>query len=177
MDQQLPEEDSRALFFARCPPTLPQHELLQLFGKFGHITSFNLYRRWAKAKNSKGCGTVVYADKVSADAALAALDRTHQWPESETPMVVERAQASKMRNQAPAVDALAGEAMLHHPLHYLHQLRTEHQQHQPQEATAHPLGSVHVYQLSVFAGGGRRLNIACLKLVRLSIYTARFCMT
>ncbi|WIA09488.1 hypothetical protein OEZ85_008888 [Tetradesmus obliquus] len=53
-DQQQPEECSRMLFFARCPPTLPQHELLQLFGKFGHITEFNLYRRWAKAKNSKG---------------------------------------------------------------------------------------------------------------------------
>jgi heme A synthase len=119
MDQQQPGESSRTLFFARCPPTLPHHELLQLFAKFGHITSFNLYRRWAKAKNSKGCGTVVYADKASAAAALAALDGKQQWPESETPMVVEWAQASKIRNQAPAMEAPAGEAVLHQLLHHL----------------------------------------------------------
>ncbi|KAF6257957.1 hypothetical protein COO60DRAFT_1694322 [Scenedesmus sp. NREL 46B-D3] len=81
-------------------------ETFKLFGEFGDITSFNLYRRWAKAKNSKGCGTVVYADKVSAAAALAALDGKQAWPESETPMVVEWAQAGKIR-PAPADDAAA----------------------------------------------------------------------
>lgn len=96
------------LFFARCPPTLPQHELLQLFGKFGHITEFNLYRRWAKAKNSKGCGTVVYADKASAAAAVAALDGKQSWPESESPMVVEWAQPSKLRLAARTDNTPAG---------------------------------------------------------------------
>uniref|UniRef100_A0A383W3U9 RRM domain-containing protein n=1 Tax=Tetradesmus obliquus TaxID=3088 RepID=A0A383W3U9_TETOB len=107
-DQQQPEECSRMLFFARCPPTLPQHELLQLFGKFGHITEFNLYRRWAKAKNSKGCGTVVYADKASAAAAMAALDGKQSWPESESPMVVEWAQPSKLRLAARTDNTPAG---------------------------------------------------------------------
>ncbi|WIA29573.1 hypothetical protein OEZ86_012066 [Tetradesmus obliquus] len=107
-DQQQPEECSRMLFFARCPPTLPQHELLQLFGKFGHITEFNLYRRWAKAKNSKGCGTVVYADKASAAAAVAALDGKQSWPESESPMVVEWAQPSKLQLAARTDNTPAG---------------------------------------------------------------------
>jgi RNA recognition motif-containing protein len=97
------------LFFARCPPSLPQGELLQLFGRFGHITGFNLYRRWAKAKNSKGCGTVVYTDKASAAAAVAALNGKQSWPESESPMVVEWAQPSKLRLAGRSDDAAAGE--------------------------------------------------------------------
>lgn len=91
-----PEEVGASLFFARCPPSLPYDELLQLFSAFGEVEKLNLYRRWAKARNSKGCGTVVFASKASAAAAKSALDGKHTFPDAESNMVVEWAEPSKL---------------------------------------------------------------------------------
>lgn len=54
------------MFFARVPPTVPSDGLLALFAKFGTVKHLNLYRRWATAKTSKGCGIVEYGSQVGA---------------------------------------------------------------------------------------------------------------
>jgi hypothetical protein len=64
---------SRSLFFARCPPAVPYDNIHSLFKQYGPVKRLNLYRRWATAKTSKGCGIVEFEDVESAAAAVEAL--------------------------------------------------------------------------------------------------------
>ena len=59
----------------------------------------NLYRRWATAKTSKGCGIVEFGDQASAAAAMAALSGSHTFdghPGYEGPMVVEAMDVNRL---------------------------------------------------------------------------------
>jgi RNA recognition motif-containing protein len=74
------------------PPTVPEEDLRALFERYGRVVHINVFRRWATAKTSKGCGTVQLASPQEAGAALAALNGLHAWSEftnGEGPMVVE----------------------------------------------------------------------------------------
>ncbi|WIA13337.1 hypothetical protein OEZ85_006919 [Tetradesmus obliquus] len=98
-------EDAKSVFFARCPPLITSEELQSLFESYGTVTSLNLFKRWATARTSKGCGVVTFSRHESAAAALAALHGKHMWPESEAPMVIEwldpcRLAATQQRNSA-----------------------------------------------------------------------------
>jgi RNA recognition motif-containing protein len=87
------------VFFARVPPNVPYEELHGVFSKYGTVTNLNLYRRWATAKTSKGCGLVEYTTQEEAQAAMDALNgnyRFDSYPGSEAPMVVEWMDASRL---------------------------------------------------------------------------------
>jgi hypothetical protein len=59
-------QDGTSLFFARCPPLTSEEEIQSLFKRYGTVTSFNLFRRWATAKTSKG---KVYAEYLNQSSA------------------------------------------------------------------------------------------------------------
>jgi hypothetical protein len=90
---------THAVFFARVPPTVPYEELHELFSKYGTVTNLNLYRRWATAKTSKGCGLVEYTTQDEAKAAMDGLNGNYtfdNYPGSEAPIVVEWMDASRL---------------------------------------------------------------------------------
>lgn len=100
-----------AVFFARVPPPVPYDDLLALFRQYGEVKNLNLYRRWATAKTSKGCGIVVYSSCSEAKAALEALNGMKPfegYPGCDMPMVVEYVDASR-------ITPPGGER--HHPTH------------------------------------------------------------
>eukprot|EP00775_Hariotina_reticulata_P008563 gene8563-8745_t len=63
-----------SIFFARIPPTVSVEELMALFSQYGRVMDLNLFRRWATARTSKGCGVVTYTHHAAAAAALEALN-------------------------------------------------------------------------------------------------------
>eukprot|EP00878_Enallax_costatus_P006771 GHUV01007097.1.p2 GENE.GHUV01007097.1~~GHUV01007097.1.p2 ORF type:complete len:445 (+),score=134.60 GHUV01007097.1:4633-5967(+) len=80
---------SNSVFFARVPPTVPYESIHALFAQFGTVLNLNLFRPWASAKTSKGCGIVEYEGAASAVAAMDALHQKYHWTGGETTMVVE----------------------------------------------------------------------------------------
>eukprot|EP00775_Hariotina_reticulata_P008247 gene8247-8436_t len=78
-----------SIFFARVPPTVPFESIKSLFEQFGKIKLLNLFKPWASAKTSKGCGTVEFEDRSSAVAAMEALHSKFHWTGGESTMVVE----------------------------------------------------------------------------------------
>lgn len=78
---------------------MPGEQLLELFSRYGTVKDINLYRRWPTAKASKGCGTVQFADKESAAAALQALNGNHKFPGSDAVLVVERLDLARQNKQ------------------------------------------------------------------------------
>lgn len=88
----------RFLFFARVPPAVPYDELLALFNKYGTVLDLNLYRRWASAKTSKGCGLVEFCAPSEAQAAMKALNGVFKFDgyQQEAPIVVEWMDAGRM---------------------------------------------------------------------------------
>ena len=97
-----------SIFFARVPPMVPDNDLLQLFSRFGTVKDLNLFRRWATAKTSKGCGTVQYSKPEEASAAMRALNGVFMFEGfsgCEGSMVVEWMDASRLT--APS-DAAGG---------------------------------------------------------------------
>lgn len=99
---------SASVFFARCPPSITEDQLLEVFGKFGTVVNVNLFKRWAAAKSSKGCGIISFRETASAEAALV-LNGQHKFTDSEVPMVVEPCQADRQR--APATGDLGSCSM------------------------------------------------------------------
>lgn len=91
----------RTLFFAKVSPTALASEIELLFGSFGKLAEVNLFRAWAGAKHSKGCGLVTYADRTAAAAAIAQLHGKYTFPGSDCPMVVEWMDLKKQRPVAP----------------------------------------------------------------------------
>jgi len=95
---------------------VPFEELHELFSRFGTIKDLNLYKPWATAKSSKGCGTVCYSSAEEARAAMAALHKVHRFRacerfDDEAVMVVEWADPSKLRpKHAVGEDAAAGKS-------------------------------------------------------------------
>ena len=90
---------ANAIFFARVPATVPPEDLIALFSKYGHVQHLNLYRRWATAKTSKGCGVVEFSTPDEAKAAMMALSGHFSfgsYPGFEGPMVCERLDPSKV---------------------------------------------------------------------------------
>eukprot|EP00879_Flechtneria_rotunda_P002428 GHRR01002625.1.p1 GENE.GHRR01002625.1~~GHRR01002625.1.p1 ORF type:complete len:782 (+),score=274.94 GHRR01002625.1:429-2774(+) len=88
---EAPEDpaDKCSVFFARVPPTVPYESILALFQQFGTVKSLNLFRPWASAKTSKGCGIVDYDNPEAAAAAMVSLHTKYHWTGGETTMVVE----------------------------------------------------------------------------------------
>lgn len=83
---------------------VPYEELHQLFSRFGTVKDLNLFKPWATAKSSKGCGTVSYSCAEEARAAMAALHKQHRFRAYDrfkdgAPMVVEWANPSKLRSR------------------------------------------------------------------------------
>jgi RNA recognition motif-containing protein len=100
-----------SIFFARVPPLVPYEHLHELFSKFGTIKNLNLFRRWATAKTSKGCGTVQYTSTDEAAAALQALNGVHTfegYPSCEGPIVVEWMDPAQLTSAEAAAGALVG---------------------------------------------------------------------
>eukprot|EP00878_Enallax_costatus_P000544 GHUV01000639.1.p1 GENE.GHUV01000639.1~~GHUV01000639.1.p1 ORF type:complete len:701 (+),score=275.00 GHUV01000639.1:70-2172(+) len=91
----------RTLFFAKVSPTALASEIEVLFSSFGKLVEVNLFRAWAGAKHSKGCGLVIYADRSAAAAAIAQLHGKYVFPGSDCPMVVEWMDLKKQRPVAP----------------------------------------------------------------------------
>jgi len=93
---------------------VPYDDLHALFSRFGTVQHLNLFRRWATAKTSKGCGTVQYSKAEEASAAMLALHGVQTFEEfsgSEAgPMVVEWMDASRLT--APPAVATGKEAVL-----------------------------------------------------------------
>jgi RNA recognition motif-containing protein len=88
-----------AIFFARVPPPAPYDDLLTLLRQYGEVKDLNLYRRWATAKTSKGCGIVAFSSYSEAKAALEALNGAKPFkshPGCDMPMVVEYVDASRL---------------------------------------------------------------------------------
>jgi RNA recognition motif-containing protein len=88
------------VFFARVPPPVPYDDLLTLFRQYGEVKDLNLYRRWATAKTSKGCGIVVFSSCSAAKAALEALNGAKPfegYPGCDMPMVIEYVDASRIK--------------------------------------------------------------------------------
>lgn len=97
-----------SIFFARVPPLVPYEHLHELFSEFGTIKNLKLFRRWATAKTSKGCGTVQYTSTDEADAALQALNGVHTfagYPSCEGPIVVEWMDPSRLTSAEAAAGA------------------------------------------------------------------------
>jgi RNA recognition motif-containing protein len=102
---------STALFFARVPPLVPYQDLYALFSKFGTVSDLSLFRRWATARTSKGCGTVKFCKPEAASAALLALNGVHSfdaYPGCEGPMVVEWMDVSRLSSAHSGVWAWGG---------------------------------------------------------------------
>lgn len=103
-----PVPDANAsVFFARCPPSITEGQLHEVFTQFGTVIQVNIFRRWAAAKSSKGCGIITFQEKQAAEAALV-LDGQHKFADSEVPMVVERCDVDRQR--APS----AGNVLITH---------------------------------------------------------------
>lgn len=78
---------------------MPYDELHALFSTYGTVQHLNLYRRWATAKTSKGCGIAKFSTADEARAAMHGLDGVHRfdsYPGSEAPMVVEWMDPSRL---------------------------------------------------------------------------------
>ncbi|KAF6258452.1 hypothetical protein COO60DRAFT_1701321 [Scenedesmus sp. NREL 46B-D3] len=91
----------RTLFFAKVPPTALASEVELLFGSFGKLAEVNLFRAWAGAKHSKGCGLITYVDRHCAGSAISQLHGKYVFPGSDCPMVVEWMDLKKQRPVAP----------------------------------------------------------------------------
>eukprot|EP00775_Hariotina_reticulata_P003529 gene3529-3798_t len=82
-------QGSCSVFFARVPPTVPYESIKALFEQFGKVKLLNLFRPWATAKTSKGCGILEYEDPAAAVAGMEALHTKYHWTGGDTTMVVE----------------------------------------------------------------------------------------
>lgn len=81
------------------PPSVPYDVLLALFSKYGEVKHLNLYKRWATAKTSKGCGLVEYGSNREAKAAKDALHGVYMFDAyegCESPMVIEWMDATRL---------------------------------------------------------------------------------
>jgi hypothetical protein len=76
-------------FFTKVPPTVTDHQLIQLFTACGDVVHVELFTPWPGAKISKGCGLVEFAQPEAAAAAVASLHQAFTWPHSHSPLVVE----------------------------------------------------------------------------------------
>ncbi|KAF6253153.1 hypothetical protein COO60DRAFT_1643395 [Scenedesmus sp. NREL 46B-D3] len=108
-DQQQQQQQQRAgalassggrtsFFFARVPPSITHEQLVELFSKYGSIEDLNLFRPFAEAKTSKGCGIVRFSNATAAAAAKSLLHGKYRWGTDAPPMVVEWVNEDKMRS-------------------------------------------------------------------------------
>ena len=102
---QYSDKEDRTLFFAKVNPSAPPEEVAALFSRFGAVESVNLFRAWATARTSKGCGLVVMATQAAAAAAHAALSGKHVWRGAETTMAVEWCNARRLGAKAAGAAA------------------------------------------------------------------------
>jgi len=93
---------SRQLFFAKVAPSAAAEEVRRIFEPFGRVDDINLFRAWATARSSKGCGLVTLGSVDAAAAAREALNGRHVWPGADGPMVVEWCAPSKLGAKAAA---------------------------------------------------------------------------
>jgi len=108
--EQQRERRARTLFFAKIPPNVSTTEIENLFKAFGDVNEVNLFKAWAGAKSSKGCGLVEYATREGAERAIDELHQKYCWLNTDSPMVVEWMNQSKQRSAAEAKVAKAAEA-------------------------------------------------------------------
>uniref|UniRef100_A0A383WHZ9 RRM domain-containing protein n=1 Tax=Tetradesmus obliquus TaxID=3088 RepID=A0A383WHZ9_TETOB len=87
-----------SFFFARVPPTITQEQLVELFSKYGAVEDLNLFRPFAEAKTSKGCGIVRFSSAAAAATAKSVLHGKFKWTDTAPPMVVEWVNEDKMRS-------------------------------------------------------------------------------
>ncbi|GBF95968.1 hypothetical protein Rsub_08091 [Raphidocelis subcapitata] len=105
-----PPPEGRQVFFAKVPPSASPDEVAALFARFGGVESVNLFRAWATARSSKGCGLVTMATAAAAAAAREALNGSHVWPGAEAAMVVEWYSPGKLGTKAAAAAAVKAAA-------------------------------------------------------------------
>jgi len=100
--EQQRERRARTLFFAKIPPNVSTTEIENLFKAFGDVNEVNLFKAWAGAKSSKGCGLVEYATREGAERAIDELHQKYCWLNTDSPMVVEWMNQSKQRSAGKA---------------------------------------------------------------------------
>eukprot|EP00775_Hariotina_reticulata_P008567 gene8567-8749_t len=136
------ETAEKGLFFARIPPSVSVDDIRAFFSSVAEVDECNLYKAWATAKTSKGCGVVMYKHSSGANAALEQLAGMQPWPDSVSPLVLERINLACMTPpaswSAKHPDPLDDQADEQHPL--------PHDQHQRYVAV--PVADVLLLQLS-----------------------------
>lgn len=88
------------LFFAKVAPSAPPEEVQRVFEPYGGVESINLFRAWATARSSKGCGLITMATQEGARAARDALNGKHVWEGADAPMAVEWCCPEKLGSKA-----------------------------------------------------------------------------
>ncbi|KIZ01045.1 RNA-binding protein [Monoraphidium neglectum] len=122
------DKHERTLFFAKVAPSAAPEEVRRAFEAFGPVEEVNLFRAWATARSSKGCGLITMATPAGAAAAREALNGKHVWEGADAPMVLEwmapeklgakrdGAAASKAAAAAERAAAAAAAAAQHAPV-------------------------------------------------------------
>ena len=104
----------RTLFFARVAAAASDDEVARVFGTCGEVEELNLFRAWPGAKNSKGCGLVVFATPDGAARAIEVLHMRLTWDGADGVMVAERCNASRLGVKAANAAAARAHRALHH---------------------------------------------------------------
>ncbi|CAE7926724.1 CELF4, partial [Symbiodinium sp. KB8] len=100
------------LFVGQLPKEAGEAELCAVFEPYGRIVEFKILK-FRDTGDSRGCGFITFADKASADAAMAALDKQHTWPGMRNPMTVAPAHTDRER-QSRAPQPPPAQAYHHH---------------------------------------------------------------
>jgi hypothetical protein len=95
----------RQLFFAKAAPAATADDVRALFSRYGPVESVNLFRAWATARSSKGCGLIVMSSPRAAAAARAALNGVFTWEGADAPMAIEWCCPSKLGAKSAAAAA------------------------------------------------------------------------
>lgn len=101
----LPTHPRFQLFFAKVAPSATADDVRRLFAPFGDVESINLFRAWATARSSKGCGLITMATPDGAHAARDALNDVHVWEGADAPMAIEWCCPSKLGAKAATTAA------------------------------------------------------------------------
>ncbi|KAI8464618.1 MAG: hypothetical protein J3K34DRAFT_526052 [Monoraphidium minutum] len=99
------DRHSRTLFFAKVAPSASCGEVSAVFEPYGQVAEVNLFRAWATARSSKGCGLITMATAEGARAARDALSGKHVWEGADAPMAVEWCCPTKLGAKAASTAA------------------------------------------------------------------------
>ncbi|GBF89403.1 RNA-binding protein [Raphidocelis subcapitata] len=106
------DKRDRTCFFAKVSPSAAPEEVAAVFSPHGGVDEVNLFRAWATARSSKGCGLIVMASPAAAAAARDALNGKHTWEGADGPMVVEWCRPDRLGAKSAAAAASKAAAAL-----------------------------------------------------------------